>query len=131
MTETVKVRTGWLSGAALDWAVAKACNEHIKILPVENVGGLYQVQFFADGQKPFWPHFSWEVAGEIINKQHSVSFYQQGADSYCSLSMPCSTGDNTIVMSGKSKLEAFCRAYARGRLGEEIEVPAMLEGATP
>ena len=113
----MKVKTSELSGAQLDWAVAKAEDKQVKfecgllflITPNITYGDLYR------------PSEDWEHGGPIIEREgidlkrvndilwdahsHNVAFYE----------------------SGSTPLVAAMRCYVASKLSQEVEIPEELK----
>jgi Protein of unknown function (DUF2591) len=130
---TVKVKTSELTGAALDWAVAKA----VGLLTGES-GGVYTMFTLPDeqGHRPVWidseeiysPSTDWSQLGPLMEKYLSELTNDDG----CWV-VTCFTGfaDNIHYGFGRdfdSKLVAVCRAIVDAVSGDEVEVPRELLG---
>ena len=103
----MKIKTSELSGAALDWAVAKCEGLDIRRLS----GGEF---LLADGD--FWfPSIDWAQGGPIIERE-GIALGQTG-DGWEA------TCDGCIYISGPTPLIAAMRCYVASKLGEEVEVP--------
>jgi hypothetical protein len=99
----MKIKTNELTGAALDWAVAK-CE-----------GLLHDDGTVSD----YWqPSELWEQGGPIIEREK--------LDVFCSGQIwDASTGDrgNNSIQSGPTPLIAAMRCYVASKMGDEVEVP--------
>ena len=108
----MKIKTSELQGAALDWAVAKACNYEFN--------GHW-----------FKPSTDWSQGGPLI-AAHRVEFYAQ-IDEYtatvasenCQHCLECGCVIEGGV-NGPSHLIAACRAIIAAKLGDEVDVPEEL-----
>lgn len=126
------IKTSELSGAALDWAVAKATGELVYEdgEPVE----IHVCCRKEDGPTYFWtcehpfgyePSTNWEQGGPLLDEfdvwlssdegVHSASVYPHV---------------NEYIRTGLTKLTAACRAIVAEKLGDEVEVPDELLGQT-
>ena len=99
------MKTSELTGAALDWAVAKC-----EYFPVRN------------GFDDNCPEYStdWAQGGPIIEREQ-IAVYLNGEDGW--------TGeDGWKRATGPTPLVAAMRAYVASKLGDEIELPEELMG---
>jgi len=97
------MKTSQLTGAALDWAVAK-CE-----------GTLHDDGSVSDY---FQPSVDWEQGGAIIESKR-ICLIDQGGDYWKAI-----TGWTEVF--GDTPLEAAMRCYVASKLGDEIEVPEEL-----
>lgn len=107
----MKIETFNLTGAALDWAVAKCESK----LPRSY-----------DDWKQAWPHYStdWSQGGPIIEREE--------IDTYCYTSPKVSEAAGLWIAEitgtgfkgrGPTPLIAAMRCYVASKLGDEVEVP--------
>jgi hypothetical protein len=123
------MKTSELTGAALDWAVAKC--EGIEL---EN--GCYN-RLLVDGRMskgqsmlvPFTPSTHWEQGGAIIErewinivKNESGKYWQAASEKWM-----LNDGHPCI---GETPLIAAMRCYVESELGDDVEVPEELQGET-
>ena len=108
------MKTSELQGATLDWAVAKCegfiddCNTWLHEATVQDV---------ADGH--FKPSTNWEQSGPIIERE-GIALYLNGDDGW--------TGeDGWKRATGPTPLVAAMRAFVASKLGEDVEIPAVLD----
>lgn len=100
------MKTNELTGAALDWAVAK-CE-----------GTLHDDGSVSDY---FQPSVDWEQGGAIIESEII------GLDYYAAEGWQARDFDTQqITATGKTPLEAAMRCYVASKLGNEVEVPEEL-----
>ena len=99
----MKIKTSELSGAQLDWAVAKC----------ESNGGIWYVS--DKDSVPFIPSRSWTHGGPIIEREGIA--LGQTADGWEA------TCDGDAYVYGKTPLVAAMRCYVFSELGDEVEVP--------
>ena len=114
----MKTKTSELSGAALDWAVAK-CEGYFGINMASVRDGVTDVFYFEKWE----PSTNWSQGGAIIERErlsitprdgfwdalvHDRLFEDDGSDHY-------STGETPLI--------AAMRCYVASRLGDEVEVP--------
>lgn len=111
----MKVRTSELTGAALDWAVAKCEGNHITFSP----DGL------PSGQ---WEMYSsnWSVAGPIIEREGiGLDYYPDGGHPQGGV-WDALTNEGTVGALGPTPLIAAMRCYVASKLGGVVEVPEEL-----
>jgi hypothetical protein len=123
------MKTSELTGAALDWAVAKC--EGIEL---EN--GCYN-RLLVDGRMskgqsmlvPFKPSADWQQGGAIIErewinivKNESGKYWQAASEKWM-----LNDGHPCI---GETPLIAAMRCYVESELGDDVEVPEELQGET-
>ena len=99
------MKTSELTGAALDWAVAK-CE------------GL----LFDDGTvSDYWqPSVLWEQGGAIIERECICIFTTMGVHWWAKID------DNGIEFQADDPLTAAMRCYVASELGDEVDVPEEL-----
>ena len=116
----IKLKTSELTGAALDWAVAK-CELGEAINEVDD------------------PHFystDWALAGPIIEREGIALDCLRTCfviDSWVAASEMVREGDYyspVIEFTGSTPLIAAMRCYVASVLGDEVEVPNELEGGS-
>jgi hypothetical protein len=115
------MKTSELTGAALDWAVAK-CE------------GLMQGQIAIDGvTRGFYkPSTDWAQGGPIIEREGiSIRYSQRDArGAWCAVLGPNRFLSPDYEGHGPTPLMAAMRCYVASKLGDEVEVPDELkEGA--
>lgn len=100
------MKTSELTGAALDWAVAKC----------EGVDGLFEA--YEVGRH----HYStnWAQGGPILQRHISelIDCGESGWEACC---------DGTYGATGNTALEAVCKAYVASKLGDDVDVPEELQ----
>jgi hypothetical protein len=107
------MKTSKLTGAALDWAVAKC-----EGLTVNIDGGMVRLigQPF-DRHYDFWaPSTDWEQGGPIIARER-ISVRDDGGDRWAA--------DDGIraAVYGPTPLIAAMRCYVASKLGDKVELP--------
>lgn len=119
----MRVKTSELTGAALDWAVAK-CE-----------GGVGENQLLGAW---YAPSTDWAQGGEIIEREKlGVWFSDEVIDEdgnilrevcwYCETSCTADNGDEPYQFdTGATPLIAAMRCYVASKLGDEIEIPEVL-----
>jgi hypothetical protein len=110
------MKTAELTGAALDWAVAKC------------VGGREAVGSFLDGVVPhpdyfkFYPSTNWAQGGPIIEREGITLASPNPIDTdWCAMLWGAQA-----KQSGTTPLIAAMRCYVASKLGYEVEIPQEL-----
>jgi hypothetical protein len=109
------MKTNELSGAALDWAAAKAWQ------PV------YSDKHLLEHAKAFHPSTDWAHGGPIIERESlSLECWRQGADE--NTAWAATRYDQPAISEayGPTPLIAAMRCYVASRLGDEVDVPPEL-----
>jgi hypothetical protein len=113
--EVEEMKTNELTGAALDWAVAKC--EGIDLFETE--GWLYDHD--TGTRKPYGPSTNREQGGSIIEREKiGIGF---DGDQWIA---KYAIGDGSW-QSGPDPLIAGMRCFVKSRLGEEVEIPEALK----
>lgn len=122
MSDTIETKTCELSGAALDWAVAKADGEQIvefegkhsvivgfRLNPIRTPGG-------------YTPSTDWSQGGPLIF-EYRVNLHEVSDDCW----EAWVTGrEEYRYKGGDAPLVAICRAVIASQLGDTVNVPAEL-----
>jgi hypothetical protein len=108
----MKVKTNELSGAQLDWAVAKCEGEEVRL-----VKDRLETLWTDNGYKP---STDWAQGGPIIEREGIA--LGQTADGWEA------TCDGEVYVYGKTPLIAAMRCCVASKLGEEVEIPTELKG---
>lgn len=138
LNESVEVTVSVLSGAALDWAVAKAEGWKMVRVPTDvdgNFGGevLAPPDFSSDFKFPnrgrvgsafFLRRWSsdWAQCGLLIEK-HAIGFWGYDADNWQASSTP---ENFTFTGIGPTHLIAACRLIVAAKFGKVVSVPKEL-----
>ena len=118
----MKFKTSELTGAALDWAVAKAEME------LSEDGGQvhlteHGVRWFEDTLNiAYAPSTDWAQGGPIIERERVST---QTTESHWDADMTTPEG-KFIQAEGPTPLIAAMRCYVASKLGDEVEVPEEL-----
>ena len=107
----MKIKTSALTGAALDWAVAK-CE------------GIQDSEFVRTHMDAWHYSTDWSQGGPIIEREKIGSLHE--ARGVWSASTKWE--DPAKVFYGKTKLIAAMRCCVASKLGEEVEIPNELIG---
>ena len=128
------MKTTELTGAALDWAVAKAQGTHVEVTGIYRYLGrvnqeLVGFRCYAGerdefGAVDFTPSTDWSQGGPIIEREKiNLKFYDEewiadphDIDSICQRK------------HGPTPLIAAMRCYVASKLGDEVEIPNELNG---
>lgn len=119
----MKIKTKDLTGAALDWAVAK-CEDKNGVLHDDGItrcivivapSGVYKGRYT--------PTVNWAQGGPIIERER-ISIRQWTNVPLVHAYMP--HDDAPWVSDGTSPLIAAMRCYVASKLGDEVEVPEEL-----
>ena len=120
----MKIRTKDLTGAALDWAVAKC--EDIRV----GHPGFWTnavVVAFENGTECPWPYStSWAQGGSIIDHMVREGLRLTGYKSLPTDPTSCQAQIGNIVTGGPTPLIAAMRCYVASKLGDEVEIPEEL-----
>lgn len=126
--KTTTVETSQLSGAALDWAVAKAVGHDALFgqWGTLHYGAIIRqpVDLFPDQTVPFRPSADWSQGGPLIQEEQ-VEICWQGIDGKAVFWI-AHHEDAHYNQSGDTPLIAACRAIVAAELGDDVEVPAEL-----
>jgi hypothetical protein len=109
------MKTSELTGAALDWAVAKCEGGHIGVAD----NNVFFDAHNGDGFTSFGPSTDWSQGGPIIERER-FEFRQAKTGMLASYQ-----GGQTWF--GPTPLIAAMRCYVTSKLGDEIEIPEELK----
>lgn len=110
----MKIKTSELTGAALDWAVAKCAGYSASI----SRSG--EVIIMREGVVDYFdPHRNWSWGGPII-EQDEITLHRMTND-WVAVHNPSGGGQ-----PGPTPLIAAMRRYVTSKLGDEVEVPEEL-----
>ena len=117
----MKVETSKLTGAALDWAVAKC--EELKSEGAEAVAS-------RSVRLGISPSLNWAVGGPIIEREQiALDYYPDGGHEHGGMWMAHCLGldgegfYSAVEQDGPTPLIAAMRCFATSKLGEEVEIP--------
>jgi len=124
----MKLKTSELTGAALDWAVAKCltggelfqCGRVAHQVVLHSVGGTTAPYFMKDSgviRCAFEPSENWAQGGPIIEREN-IALYPHGDGTY-----EAEVFLNPKRGAGPTPLIAAMRCYVASKLGNEVEVP--------
>ena len=122
------MKTSELTGAALDWAVAKCMGHRV----AENYGSYIRI-YLPDPKQAgytlaFCPSTDWAVGGPIIERE-GIELRYWGLHSVpwkASIDGDTDAGVVLYEEHGTTPLIAAMRCYVASKLGDEIEIPTEL-----
>jgi hypothetical protein len=114
------MKTSELTGAALDWAVAK-CEGFVKVAIWTDHIGICKKYSFED-QVRWAPSTDWAQGGPIIEREGLTLTHQ--ADLWAAQT------DADLFAYGPTPLIAAMRCYVASKLGDEVDVPEELKSIT-
>lgn len=115
----MKIKTSELTGAALDWAVAKSegyiddCNSWLHEATVQDV---------ADGH--YHPSADWAQGGPIIDRELIEISFSYLKEMWVASGVGAEIGP--VEARSKLALVAAMRCFVASKLGDEVEVPEEL-----
>ena len=124
------MKTNELTGAALDWAVAK-CEGFVKIAIWPDHIGVCRKHSF-ENQFRWAPSTDWAQGGPIIDRMQLNRLTTNVGGGYtASVKVTLINTDDDAYMvwthgSGPTPLIAAMRCYVASKLGDEIEIPREL-----
>ena len=117
------MKTSELTGAALDWAVAKC--EGVTVLPKMR-GGCY-VTLDRGETVLLCYSTNWAQGGPIIERE-CIDVMFEGPEWYAYMRYEAADGYNrTLQYDGPTPLIAAMRCYVASKLGDEVEIPEELK----
>ena len=132
----MKIKTQDLTGAALDWAVAKAKGIDVVISQMAKrvefdsyVYAEYCNSYNAGQFHQFNPSHNWAQGGPIIERENIEWQWLPAPDKahqYGARKPSLGGLNRTFCMDGPTVLIAAMRCYVASRLGDEVEVPEEL-----
>jgi len=123
----MKIKTSELSGAALDWAVAKCEGRNITLMRNTN-GTLFKQPVWADGIEQCNYSNFWAQGGPIIEREFIALDFGHPWRAFTQVEE--AVGDDIVPVNvdayGPTPLIAAMRCYVSSKLGDEVEVPEEL-----
>lgn len=108
------MKTSELSGAALDWAVAKC----------EGVTcAIWQGVVVDEFSNPLMYHNDWALAGAIIEREKIGLHYGDGTWGVNAGRWEANHPECLYVEGGDTPLIAAMRCYVASKMGDEVELP--------
>lgn len=136
----MKIKTAELTGAALDWAVAK-CLANVHEDAMLNgtimhgwwISGLFTDPNYWIRNDEFNPSTNWTQGGPIIESERiTLDYYCNQGESRAALGYASYDNEGEYIegsdheQTGPTPLIAAMRCYVSSKLGDEIEVPDAL-----
>lgn len=135
----MKIKTQDLTGAALDWAVARAKGIPAEELYIQKWGSRLPPSIYRrnrdedgnlDGSYTTGPDLlfsrKWEAGGPIIDSMVREGLRLLGYKSLPTDPTSCQAQIGNIVTGGQTPLIAAMRCYVTSKLGNEVDVPKEL-----
>jgi hypothetical protein len=120
------MKTSELTGAALDWAVAKCENLHPDTDYVSNCDWGVFVNFSNDYVNVrYTPSDDWGWAGSIVEREKISLVYNERPEDVEGWRSFCCVGEPRMEY-GSTPLVSAMRCYVASKLGDEIDVPKEL-----
>lgn len=120
----MKIKTSELTGAALDWAVAKC--EGLLCFGYCTDGERFDVEDSEGNIEGFMPSTNWEQGGQIIERERiSIRPDVAGPDFRAFVIRPPDGLSHRYI--GETPLIAAMRCYVASKCGDEIEIPEELK----
>jgi hypothetical protein len=119
----VKLKANELTGAALDWAVAKCIYEPDDVVICDG-----RVFAYDDATKGFNPATNWAQGGPIIEREGMALNMEDTHEWRAAMWWDDEDSKGDILMVGPTPLIAAMRCYVASKLGDEVEVPDELQG---
>lgn len=121
----MKIKTSELTGAALDWAVAKAADYLTRLgdhwmLQLPYVGP--RINYRPGEKSAFSPSTRWAQGGPLIEQEH-ISIYPDPCDYTPEFKWSADSPD-VFRWGGPTPLVAAMRCYVASKLGDEVDVPS-------
>ena len=128
------MKTSKLTGAALDWAVAEACNEPGREILMGRFSQKPYVQIQVldkygdpEGTTQYEPSTDWAQGGPIIEREKIHLFQQEILEPEWTASLPREHKVGwRLIQYGPTPLIAAMRCYVASKLGDEVELPTTL-----
>jgi hypothetical protein len=118
----MRIKTSELSGAALDWAVAK-CEGYQAVFTNGTIRPVFRK---AQAVEATWPEYStdWAQGGPVIEREKILIQPEIGKEGCANAWSAISMQDTEAY--GPTPLIAAMRCYVASKLGDEVDVPEEL-----
>jgi hypothetical protein len=122
------MKTSELTGAALDWAVAKCAEWPMDIWYDED-----ELPMIRDDEVPEWePSTSWAQGGPIIEQEKITVVFRimrDGSTNYWATTEPndLRADYEPVGLDGPTPLIAAMRCYVASKLGDTVNIPEELQ----
>ena len=117
----MKIKTSELIDAALDFAVALARDESVR---VERGRVRFALSQFTNDYDLYSPATDWAQGGPIIEREEIGSFHY--IHGFHGPTWSASIGSGGFQQDGPTPLIAAMRCFCRSKLGDEVDVPEEL-----
>jgi hypothetical protein len=119
----MKVKTSELTGAALDWAVAK-CEGYQAVFTDGTIRPVFRK---AQAVEATWPEYStdWAQGGPIIGREN-IGLVCQQPESIQRCAYRQTAEGEVFYHYGPTPLIAAMRCYVASELGDEVDIPEEL-----
>ena len=121
------MKTLELTGAALDWLVAKCEGLKVSKLGPGNKHGVWLVEgdSWYEKRSPYHPSTDWAQGGPIVERER-ICLRDTGDDGDCMWEAD-DRRDSFGKYTGPTPLMAAMRYYVASNLGDEVDVPGELQ----
>lgn len=130
----LKMKTSELTGAALDWAVAKcesaAWDAYDAALHADKPTGSRPSEYLRDYEfspEEFKPSTDWAQGGPIIERERIVTQDFDGELWIAALGDPFNKRPSRHGAAGRTPLIAAMRCYVASKLGDTVDIPDELK----
>ena len=113
----MKIQTSELTGAALDWAVAKCEGAYAPSVETD-IDGTKRINY--GGMYPEWST-EWAQGGPIIEREGIATDFDKPNGIWCA-----SDNADPIAYYGPTFLVAGLRCYVASKLGDTVDIPEEL-----
>jgi hypothetical protein len=122
----MNIKTSELTGAALDWAVAKC--EGLLAFGWEDDMGLLKITLSTGETEYFIPNMKWEQGGPLIEREGiALRAYDHNVQKWSAEpSINTVQTQLSAFRTGPTPLIAAMRCYVASRLGDSVNVPEEL-----
>lgn len=117
------MKTSELTGAALDWAVAKC--EGLLAFGHKRISEDCVIKLSTGEFEKFTPSTNWAQGGPIIERE--VAKIERFSDALWEATIFTRKNAQDFVQDGPTPLVAAMRCYVASKLGDEIEAPEELK----
>ena len=118
------MKTSELTGAALDWAVAKC--EGLLAFGWEDDMGLLKITFSTGETEYFIPTMKWDQGGPIIEREGIGLDQYADYPQWQAFTPAPEQQSGQAVCNGPTPLVAAMRCYVASKLGDDIDLPKEL-----
>jgi hypothetical protein len=125
----MKLKTNELTGAALDWAVAKCVGMRVYVghnhtMTGPEISDAELVDMDVDGNTRYAPSTDWAQGGPIIEREGIDLYHQRQSDLSVAWVATGDSGESEHI--APTPLIATMRCFVASKLGDEVDVPEEL-----